>query len=205
MHRNATPANAGDARPHGVGASGARETSSRRMAVMTIVLLALAVIAAVHVFFPGRWGAVYTRSAELMTAGFAWLDSLGSVPLWSLFVIMGAAIFAVHAVAARARARGRTVSSDLTAITTAEVFGIKWRWKNHEGAIRDLASFCLKCDRPVQPASETRHGFLRLISYSCECGAWRSQSFQCSEVEFMKRVHRNLRQAIDQSAAPPPR
>jgi hypothetical protein len=78
--------------------------------------------------------------------------------------------------------------------TTAEIFGIRWRWTNQEGEMRDVVPYCPRCDVPAVPVVETRHGFLHLVSYKCECRKWRSKSFQCSQEKFIERVCRTIQQ-----------
>ena len=115
-----------------------------------------------------------------------------AVPLWLLVVVSLIAVGAVYAAASMAYSRRRKRAAPIAFSTTAEILGVRWRWRYREGNIRDIAPFCPKCDVQVRPAEETRHGFLHLISYRCQCGRWRSQSFQCSHAQLINQIHRTV-------------
>lgn len=125
-------------------------------------------------------------------ASGAWAGSLVSVPVWLLGVVLALLAIAVGVAAVAALRRRRKGSAETAPSTKAEIFGIRWRWKYQEDDIRDITSYCPMCDIEVRPREETRHGFLHLISYECDCGKWRSKSFQCSHVALIEQVCRTI-------------
>jgi hypothetical protein len=157
-------------------------------------LVAAGVAALVHYFVPGGWGWALTLFGRAVTVTSTWAGALISVPVWLLGIVLAliATVLGLAGLAAFNRLRKR--APETTRITNAEIFGIRWRWNYHQGDIRDLTSYCPMCDIQVQPTEETRHGFLHLISYQCDCGRWRSKSFQCAQVDFMDRVCRTIQQ-----------
>lgn len=129
-------------------------------------------------------------------ASGAWTGSLLSLPVWLLGAVSVLIVTAFGAGVFVASARRQRRGTNTPPLTKAEVFGIRWRWNYDAGDIRDLTSYCPKCDMNVRPKEETRHGFLRLISYRCECGKWQSKSFQCSQVEMINRVQRTIQKQV---------
>lgn len=118
----------------------------------------------------------------------AWPDSLVAVPLWLVGLFWALIVTAVGALLIVMIRRRRRLEVEVPTITKAEIFGLRWRWNYHEGAICGVTCHCPKCEGEVKARSETRHGFLHLISYACECRKWRSKSFQCSQEQMMQRV-----------------
>ena len=174
----------------------ARSMSTKKVVVGS-VLIAVIFLGSVHYFAPGGWSWISVWLQQFASATSGWAGSLVTVPVWLLCTISTILVLALVAGAwAVAKRLGKHGAEPRPAITSAEIFGIRWRWNYHEGDIRDIASFCPECDRQVQPKEETRHGFLRLISYQCECGRWRSKSFHCSTVDFVDRVQRTIAQEI---------
>jgi hypothetical protein len=117
-----------------------------------------------------------------------------AVPLW-VFAAAAALIVTAIAIAIYLATSRRSVPSPgQPPATCAEILGIRWRWKNEAGDVSEISSFCPRCDRPIQPKEETRHGFLHLISFECDCRKWRSKSFQCSHSDFIDRIHATIQQ-----------
>jgi hypothetical protein len=130
----------------------------------------------------------------LAMANIGWAGAMVSVPVWLIVVFSALALTVVGAATVVAYRLLRKPDAGIERPTTAQIFGIRWRWTYDQGNIHEIAAFCPKCDRPVGPTAEARHGFLRLISYKCSCGKWRSKSFQCSQEDFIARVCRTIHQ-----------
>lgn len=130
----------------------------------------------------------------LATANIGWADAMVSVPVWLIVVFSALALTVVGAATLVAWKCLRKPDAGIERPTTAQIFGIRWRWSYDQGTIREIAAFCPKCDQPVGPTAEARHGFLHLISYKCSCGKWRSKSFQCSQEDFIDRVCHTIQQ-----------
>jgi hypothetical protein len=159
-------------------------------------LAVVGIIGLVHVCVPGGWGWILTPFRRAAVAGGAWAESLVAVPVWLLCFLWALILTALGAVLLVMVSRRRKLDVELPAITKAEIFGLRWRWNYREGAITDLVSYCPKCEREVIARSETRHGFLHLISYACECRKWRSKSFHCSQEQMNERVCQAIREKI---------
>jgi hypothetical protein len=151
-------------------------------------ILTAAAIGLVHFLVPGSWGSITFPFQRAFAASGAWADSLVAVPVWLLGVFWAIILTAVGALVIVMIGRRRKLEVEVPTITKAEIFGLRWRWNYQEGAICDVTSYCPKCDREVRARNETRHGFLHLISYACECRKWRSKSFQCSQAQMIERV-----------------
>ena len=145
---------------------------------------------------PGGW----VGSFRIMAVGGSWADSFVAVPVWLLCVLWMMILTAVGAVLLVLMNRRRKLEVATPTLTKADILGLRWRWNYQDGVICDLQSYCPKCDRPVSPRSEKRHGYLQLISYQCECRKWRSKSFQCSQEQFYDQVCR----AIQEKTSIPP-
>ena len=146
------------------------------------------VIGLVHLPVPAGWGWITLPFQRAFAASGVWADSLVAVPVWLLGVFWALILTAFGALLIVMISRRRKLEVAVPTITKAEIFGLRWRWNYDEGEIRNVTCHCPKCDREVKAKSETRHGFLHLISYACECRKWRSKSFQCSEAQMMERV-----------------
>jgi hypothetical protein len=127
-----------------------------------------------------------------LASTIGWADSLVAIPIWLLGVFWALILTALGALVIIRLNRRQKIEVEVPTITKAEIFGLHWRWSFREGAVCDVASYCPKCSREVKARSETRHGFLNLISYACECRKWRSKSFHCSQTEMMERVGRAI-------------
>lgn len=136
-----------------------------------------------------------------LSSGVSWSESFVAVPFWVLGVLWALMLTALGAALLVAIHRRRSVVVESPALTKAEIFGLRWRWSYEAGVISELASYCPKCDRPVSPRSENRHGFLHLVSYQCVCRKWRSKSFQCSQAEMIDRVKQAIAQKTATAAA----
>jgi len=154
-----------------------------------------AAVSEVDYLVPGGWGS-FMSFRPVAAASGAWADSVVSVPVWLLCAAAVFILATLGAVAFVASVRRRKRDAEIAPLTEAEIFGIRWRWNNHEGDIRDITSYCPECDLEVRPTKETRHNFLNLISYQCACGKWRSKSFQCSDVDMIDRVYRTIRKQV---------
>jgi hypothetical protein len=174
---------------------------SNQKRLVTIGLVAAAALGLVQFLVPGGWGWVFMPFRRAASAAGAWAASLVSVPVWLLCIVTALTVAAVCAVAFVAWTRLRKRAVEIAPLTTAEIFGIRWRWNYDEGEIRDITSYCPKCDLEVQPTNETRHGFLHLISYQCRCRKWQSKSFQCSQDDMIDRVYHTIKQQIRKRAA----
>jgi hypothetical protein len=128
----------------------------------------------------------------LASVNVAWSNASVSVPVWLIVNLSAITLITVCAAAVVAYKFLRKTEPGIESPATAQIFGIRWRWTNHEGDIRDITSFCPKCDQPVTPTMEARHGFIHLLSYKCRCGKWRSKSFHCSQSDFIERVCRAI-------------
>src|SRR5688572_9135559 len=134
---------------------------------------------------------------QLVAVSFLDPTSWVSVPVWLLFALSAIAVTAIGLAAWVVSKTHRNRSVVIHSPTTAEIFGIRWRWSNAEGDIQDVTSYCPKCNLEVAATAETRHGVIRLISYKCPCGKWRSQSFHCSKVTFIERVCGLIQQEVE--------
>jgi hypothetical protein len=141
-----------------------------------------------HALVPGGWGGIFKPLGRMMAAGGSWADSFVAVPVWVLCLLWALILTAVGAVLLLIVNRRRKLEVQNPTITKADILGLRWRWNYQDGAICDLQSHCPKCDRPVSPRSEKRHGFLQLISFQCECRKWQSKSYQCSHEQLVERV-----------------
>jgi hypothetical protein len=150
----------------------------------------------VHVLVRGDWPSVIMAIREVATASATWIGGSVTAPLWLLGILCAVAMIAIGAGLSLWWKSRRKIEPDTARLTTAVVFGIRWRWSYREGEMCDLVSFCPKCDLQVLPKTESRHGFLHLISYSCVCRKWRSRSFQCSQANFVERVCRAIEQDV---------
>lgn len=160
-----------------------------RNGVMAAMLLGVGLC-----FLPGGFDWIRMTLRRVATGSVDWASASVATPLWLLALLALIVLSAVYA-AASILNRGREKrGAETELVKSGEIFGLRWRWNYRDGEICDLASFCPKCDQPVLPKAETRHGFLRLIAYQCACRQWRSQSFQCSETVFTDRVCRAIRQ-----------
>ena len=155
-------------------------------------LAATVILALGHYLVPGGWEGVIAFFRRTVAPIAGWAGSLVSLPIWLLGLVFAIVLTALGVTAYFAASRFRTRAPTTAPLTNAEIFGIRWRWQYQEGDVRDLTSYCPKCDREVRPKRETRHGFLHLISYQCECRHWRSKSFQCSHREIIDRVCRAI-------------
>jgi hypothetical protein len=156
-------------------------------------LIAVTAIALVQCLVTGGWAALFSRVFRVISANLAWTASSISVPTWLIITGVLIAAIAVCTVVSIAFRRRSRPAAGIESREFAKIFGIRWHWISCGRDIRELVASCPKCDGKVSPTSETRHGFIRLISYKCDCGAWRSQSFQCSEVDLIERVCRTIR------------
>ena len=155
-------------------------------------LAATVILALGHFLVPDGWSGVFAflrRTAAQVVSG---ADALISVPVWWLALIAALFLSALGTAAYVISRKPRKHATGSEPATDAEILGIRWRWHYQQGDVRNLTSYCPKCDRQVRPRTETRHGFLNLISYPCECGHWRSKSFQCSHREIIDRVCRTI-------------
>jgi hypothetical protein len=155
-------------------------------------LAAVVILALGHFCVAEGWAGVFAFFRRTAAALAAWGGTSVTVSVWWLALVSALILTALGTAVlfASGRLRKRTPAS--AGLAKTEIFGIRWRWEYQEGNVRDLRSYCPKCDRQVGPKGETRHGFLHLISYQCECGHWRSKSFQCSQTEIIDRVRRTI-------------
>ena len=163
-------------------------------------LIAVAAAALVQYFVPGGWTSIGARARQTMAEGVEWAATSINVPSWLLVTL--AALTAISIIAAAfavSRQRRKPLPSGINSPATAEIYGIRWHWNNCDGNIRDIVAACPKCDLPVTPKAETRHGFIRLLSYQCSCHRWRSQSFQCSQETFIDRVCRTIQKQMQKT------
>jgi hypothetical protein len=155
-------------------------------------LVATVILALGHFLVPGGWRGVLALFGQVAGAIATWASAIVTVPVWWLVLVSAMILTAVGIAVYVASTRPRKHAPTTAPCTKAEIFGIRWRWNYQEGDVRDLTSYCPKCDRQVRPIGETRHGFLNLISYQCECRHWRSKSFHCSQREIIDRVCRTI-------------
>ena len=167
-------------------------------------LIAVAAIVLVQCLVTGGWAALFSRVSRVISANLAWTASSISVPTGLIIIgvsIAGTAVCTAISIAFRRRS---PPAEGIESREFAEIFGIRWHWISCGRDIRELVASCPKCDGKVSPTSETRHGFIRLISYKCDCRAWRSQSFQCSEADLTERVCRTIRKQTRLGLRHPP-
>jgi hypothetical protein len=136
----------------------------------------------------GGWSGLAGPLGEMLASSGSWAGSFVAVPVWVLCLLWALILTAVGAVLLLIVNRRRKLEVQNPTITKADILGLRWRWNYQDGAICDLQSHCPKCDRPVSPRSEKRHGFLQLISFQCECRKWQSKSYQCSHEQLVERV-----------------
>src|SRR5688500_12158741 len=117
-----------------------------------------------------------------------------SVPLWLFVIVSALALSSIGAAAWFAYKSRRKREAAIARPTTAEIMGFRWCWHYRDGEVRDLASYCPKCDSEIHPTEENRHGKIHLISFRCDCVQWRSQSFQCSHAQLIKQVFHAIRE-----------
>jgi hypothetical protein len=167
-------------------------TMNRSGQIVRSGVAATMILALGYFFVPEGWGGMFTFFKRAVAPIVGWAGTIVTVPVWWLVLVSGLMVMILGTAAYIASTRSRKHASATARLTKADIFGIRWRWQYEDGDVRNLASFCPKCDRPVHPKTETRHGFLRLISYQCECRHWQSKSFQCSQTEIIDRVCRTI-------------
>jgi hypothetical protein len=168
------------------GERAATRNGQRRLVIAWVGSMAVTVPVQARV--PGDLSGLARPLGEMLASSGSWADSFVAVPVWVLCLLWALILTAVGAVLLLIVNRRRKLEVQNPTITKADILGLRWRWNYQDGAICDLQSHCPKCDRPVSPRSEKRHGFLQLISFQCECRKWQSKSYQCSHEQLVERV-----------------
>ena len=159
-------------------------------------LIAAVITALGHFLLPGGWRVIFASLGETAAGSLAWASTAITVPAWLIAFLVAVVLVTAGAAMLFARTRREEPAAEVPLPTTADVFGVRWRWSYHEGSMHDLRAFCPKCNQPVHPIEEKRHGFLQLISFQCECRKWRSRSFQCSTDALLDRVCHAVQQDL---------
>jgi hypothetical protein len=162
-----------------------------------IASLTTAVITAIALaIVPGGWPWVLTKLRNAASVTFAWLNSGIVLPAWLVLLLSILSILVIVALALLGFALLRKGGARADAFTSAEFFGIKWRWKYGHHGIHTIVSFCPVCDLQVHPQNASSYRAIDWVAFRCDEGHWQSQDFQCSYEELEDRVRRKIQQQL---------